>query len=73
MSDSTGNFSKIAMEAVVAVILLCAVAIPIITSMPEATGANADIINNLVAIIPVVLAVAVIIAIVYNSILKRRD
>ena len=61
------------MEAVVAVILLCAVAIPIITSMPEATGANADIINNLVAIIPVVLAVAVIIAIVYNSILRRRD
>lgn len=60
------------MEAVVAVILLCAVAIPIITSMPQATGANADIINNLVAIIPVVLAVAVIIAIVYNSILKRK-
>lgn len=60
------------MEAVVAVILLCAVAIPIITSMPQATGANADIINNLVAIIPVVLAVAVIIAIVYNSILKKR-
>lgn len=60
------------MEAVVAVILLCAVAIPIITSMPQATGANADIINNLVAIIPVVLAVAVIIAIVYNSILRKR-
>lgn len=72
MSDSTGNFSKIAMEAVVAVILLCAVAIPIITSMPAATGANADIINNLVAIIPVVLAVAVIVAIVYNAILRRR-
>ncbi len=61
------------MEAVVAVILLCAVAIPIITSMPAATGTNADIINNLVAIIPVVLAVAVIVAIVYNAILKRRD
>jgi len=61
------------MEAVVAVILLCAVAIPIIDAMPAAEGDNATIINSLVGIIPVVLAVAVIIAIVYGAILKHRD
>lgn len=67
------NFTKIAMESVVAVILLCAVCIPIISAMPAAEGTNADIINSLVAIIPVVLAVGVIIAIVYGAILKHRD
>lgn len=65
------NFTKIAMESVVAVILLCAVAIPIINAMPQATGDNASIINSLVGIIPVVLAVAVIIAIVYSAILRH--
>ncbi len=73
MSDSVGNFSKIAMQAVVAVIMLCAVAIPIINGMPAATGDNADIINTLVSIIPVMLAVAVIIGIVYSIMVKRTE
>lgn len=73
MADGIGNFSKIAMEATVAIIILAAVAIPIIASMPAATGTNADIINNLIAIIPVILAVAVIVGIVYAAILRRRS
>lgn len=67
------DFTKIAMQSVVAVILLCAVCIPIIGAMPEATGDNATIINSLVGIIPVVLAVGVIIAIVYGAILRHKD
>ena len=74
MADSMSNFSKIAMEAVVAVILLCAVALPIISSFTSAdTVPNHDVIESLIYIIPVILAVAVIIGIVYSVILKRRD
>ena len=73
MSDSLDGFSKIAMGAVVSVIMLCAVAIPIINGMPAATGTNAPIINTLVGIIPVMLAVAVIIGIVYAIMVKHRD
>ena len=73
MSDSIGNFSKITMQSVVAVIMLCAVAIPIIAGMPKATGDNATIINTLVSIIPVMLAVAVIIGIVYSIMVKRSE
>ena len=61
------------MEAVVAVILLTAVAIPIINGMPEVTGSNATIINTLVGIIPVLLAVAVILGVVYAVILKPKS
>lgn len=71
--SSGSDFTKVAMSAVVSIILLCAVAIPIINAMPEAEGENSDIINSLVGIIPVVLAVAVIIAIVYSAILKKSD
>jgi hypothetical protein len=53
--------------------MLCAVAIPIINGMPAATGENAKIINTLVGIIPVMLAVAVIIGIVYSIMVKRSD
>ena len=67
---ASGNFTKAIMEAVVAVILLTAVAIPIINGMPEVTGTNASIINTLVGIIPVLLAVAVILGVVYAVILK---
>lgn len=70
---ASGNFTKAIMEAVVAVILLTAVAIPIINGMPEVTGSNASIINTLVGIIPVLLAVAVILGVVYAVILKKSD
>lgn len=70
---ANGNFTKAIMEAVVAVILLTAVAIPIINGMPEVTGSNATIINTLVGIIPVLLAVAVILGVVYAVILKPRS
>ena len=70
---ASGNFTKVIMEAVTAVILLTAVAIPIIDGMPEVTGTNATIINTLVGIIPVLLAVAVIIAVVYAAILKPKS
>ena len=69
---ANGNFTKAIMEAVVAVILLTAVAIPIINGMPEVTGTNASIINTLVGIIPVLLAVAVILGVVYAVILKPK-
>ena len=70
---ANGNFTKAIMEAVVAVILLTAVAIPIINGMPEVTGSNATIINTLVGIIPVLLAVAVILGVVYAVILKPKS
>ena len=70
---ANGNFTKAIMEAVVAVILLTAVAIPIINGMPEVTGSNASIINTLVGIIPVLLAVAVILGVVYAVILKPKS
>lgn len=70
---ANGNFTKAIMEAVVAVILLTAVAIPIINGMPEITGTNASIINTLVGIIPVLLAVAVILGVVYAVILKPKS
>lgn len=70
---ANGNFTKAIMEAVVAVILLTAVAIPIINGMPEVTGTNATIINTLVGIIPVLLAVAVILGVVYAVILKPKS
>lgn len=70
---ASGNFTKAIMEAVVAVILLTAVAIPIINGMPEVSGSNATIINTLVGIIPVLLAVAVILGVVYAVILKPKN
>ena len=70
---ANGNFTKAIMEAVVAVFLLTAVAIPIINGMPEVTGTNASIINTLVGITPVLLAVAVILGVVYAVILKPKS
>ena len=72
-SEGLGDFTKIIMGAVLAVIMLAAVALPILAAMPPATGTNADIINSLIGIIPVILAVAVIVMIVYAAILRRRD
>lgn len=69
---ANGNYTKTIMEAVVSVILLTAVAIPIIDGMPEVTGTNATIINTLVGIVPVLLAVAVILAVVYAAILRPK-
>lgn len=67
------DFTKTIMLAIVSIILLCAVAIPIITAMPQATGDYGGIINTLVGIVPVVLAVSIIIGIVYSLILRNRD
>lgn len=73
------DFTSVILKSVVAIILLCAVAIPIITSIgPVPTEgadavANGEIINTLISIIPVVLAVAIIIAIVYSVLIRNRD
>lgn len=67
------SFTGISMEVTVSVILLCAVAIPIINGMPAVTGDNADIINTLIGIIPVMLAVAIILMVVYAVIVRKRD
>lgn len=69
---SAKNFTSISMEVTVSVILLCAVAIPIIQGMPAVTGDNADIINTLIDIIPVMLAVAIILMVVYAVIVRKR-
>lgn len=68
------DFTKVCMEVIVSVILLVAVCIPILTGMtvPESM-ANADIITTLMTIIPVLLAVAIILGIVYSIIIRRRD
>lgn len=69
------DFTSVILKAVVAIILLCAVAIPIITTIGpvDSSVANASIINTLVNIIPVVLAVAIIIAIVYSVLVRNHD
>lgn len=68
------SFSKVAMEVVVSIILLCAVALPIIGSMTVPEGiANGDIISTLIGIIPVLLAVAIILGVVYAVITRRSD
>lgn len=74
MAGSMSSFSKVAMEVVISVILLAAVCIPILGGMtiPEGT-ANASIIETLIGIIPVLLAVAIILGVVYTIIIRRRD
>lgn len=76
MAGSMSSFSKVAMEVIISVILLAAVCIPILTSdsmtVPN-TAANASIINTLIGIIPVLLAVAIILGVVYSIIIRRRD
>lgn len=68
------SFSNVAMQVVVAIILLCAVALPIIGSMTVPEGiANGDIITTLIGIIPVLLAVAIILGVVYAVITRRGD
>lgn len=73
MANLKGLTSSL-MEAVVGIILVCAVAIPIIGGMtiPE-TIENADIIETLVGIVPVLLAVAVILGVVYATVLKGKN
>lgn len=74
MAGSMGSFSKVAMEVVISVILLAAVCIPILTNMTIADGvANKSIIETLIGIIPVLLAVAIILGVVYTIIIRRRD
>lgn len=67
------NYTAVVMESIVAIIMLVAVALPIINGMPEVTGTYASTINTLIGIIPVLLAVAVIIGIVYMTILNKKD
>lgn len=74
MAGSMGSFSKVAMEVVISVILLAAVCVPILTNMTIADGvANNSIIETLIGIIPVLLAVAIILGVVYTIIIRRRD
>lgn len=72
MANLKGLTSSL-MEAVVGIILVCAVAIPIIGGMTIPSSiANADIIETLVGIVPVLLAVAVILGVVYATVLKKN-
>lgn len=74
MAGSMGSFSKVTMEVVISVILLVAVCIPILTNMTIADGvANKSIIETLIGIMPVLLAVAIILGVVYTIIIRRRD
>lgn len=74
MAGSMSSFSKVAMEVVISVILLAAVCIPILGGMTIAEGtANKSIIETLIGIIPVLLAVAIILGVVYTIIIRRRD
>ncbi len=73
MADMS-NFSRVSMEVIISVILLVAVCIPILTKMTvPSTMENGDIISTLISIIPVLLAVAIILGVVYSIIIRRRD
>lgn len=73
MADMS-SFSRVSMEVIISVILLVAVCIPILTKMVvPSTMENADIISTLISIIPVLLAVAIILGVVYSIIIRRRD
>lgn len=71
---SLNNLTSSLMEAVVGIILVAAVAIPIIGGMtiPE-TIENDDIIKTLIGIVPVLLTVAVILGVVYATVLKKKN
>lgn len=73
MANLKGLTSSL-MEAVVGIILVCAVAIPIIGGMTIPSSIeNAEIIETLVGIVPVLLAVAVILGVVYATVLKGKN
>jgi len=73
MADMS-SFSRVSMEVIISVILLVAVCIPILTKMTvPSTMENGDIISTLISIIPVLLAVAIILGVVYSIIIRRRD
>lgn len=73
MANLKGLTSSL-MEAVVGIILVCAVALPIIGGMAVPEGIeNADIIETLIGIVPVLLAVAVILGVVYATVLKGKN
>ena len=72
MGFSINSFVTGVVGAIVAVILLVAVAIPVIGSNTVAnTVANADSLNAMIAIIPVLMAVGIIIAVVAMFLGKR--
>lgn len=73
MANLKGLTSSL-MEAVIEIILVCAVAIPIIGGMTIPSSIkNAEIIETLVGIVPVLLAVAVILGVVYATVLKGKN
>ena len=73
MADMS-SFSRVSMEVIISVILLVAVCIPILTKMTvPSTMENGDIISTLISVIPVLLAVAIILGVVYSIIIRRRD
>lgn len=73
MADMS-SFSRVSMEVIISVILLVAVCIPILTKMTvPSTMENGDIISTLISIIPVLLAVAIILGVVYSIIIRRRE
>lgn len=70
---SINSFVTGIVGAIVAVILLVTVAVPVISSNEVAdTVANADSLNAMITIIPVLIAVGVIIAVV-SMFLSKRD
>jgi uncharacterized membrane protein len=73
MGFSINSFVTGIVGAIVAVILLVTVAVPVISSNEVAdTVANADSLNAMITIIPVLIAVGVIIAVV-SMFLSKRD
>lgn len=72
MADMS-KFTSSIMEAVVGIILVAAVAIPIISGMTISNSVeNADIIKTLIGIVPVLLTVAIILAVVYSTVIKKK-
>lgn len=72
MADMS-KFTSSIMEAVVGIILVAAVAIPIISGMTISSSVeNADIIKTLIGIVPVLLTVAIILAVVYSTVIKKK-
>lgn len=74
MGLELSKFIAAAIGAVVCLVVIVTVAIPIISSNQVAsTVANADALNSMINIAPLLMVVGVIVAIVATFVLKARD
>ena len=68
------KFISSIVAVIVAVILLVALAIPILmANKVDPAAPNADVINTLLGIIPLLIAVGVILAVIYLFVTGKRD